>query len=258
MCIIAVKPRGVALPSIETLKRLFYKNPDGAGIAYAIDGAITLSKGYMDINEYIKAVQKIPVEASAIIHTRISTSGGINKELTHPYILTNNYKELRRTSAKLTEGFVVAHNGVFGEFGALKGANDTMQFIVNYLHPLKELKEKARASILDADIKPLINKLVSGSRLVILNTAGEFELFGNYWHEADGVYYSNEGYKPAPAYSGYYSSKYNKYNNYDYYNDCDGFCDYCKHNFKCVWYNQYTQPEPAQPKAKAEHKSASK
>lgn len=260
MCIIAVKPQGVALPSVEILKRMYNKNPDGAGVAYAINGIITINKGYMNINEYIKAVQKIPINATAIIHTRISTSGGIDKELTHPYKLTNDYKELRQTHAKMADGYAVAHNGIFGEFGTMQGANDTMQFIVNYLHPLKELKDKTGGAVIDNDIKPIINKLVSGSRLVIMDVDGNYMLYGNYWHEQDGIYYSNEGYKQRLDYStSYYSSKYNTYNkggyktlDDDYMDECDGYCDYCKNYYKCAWYKEYAkaQQQPAPKKIK--------
>lgn len=251
MCIIAVKPKGVALPSTEILKRMFYKNPDGAGIAYAVDGVITINKGLMKIEDYLKAVQKIPVNATAIIHTRISTSGGINKELTHPYKLSNDFKELRKTSIKTADGYAVAHNGVFSEFGAVANANDTMQFITTYLHPLKELKKQAGGDILDDDIKPLINKLVNGSRLVILDTNGNYKLYGHYWYEDEGIYYSNEGYKQYNHYNNYYGGSYwHDYNDEideEYYNWWD---KYTRKNKTATQKQPAQQPAPKTPKPK--------
>lgn len=223
MCIIAVKPQNVAIPSQEILERIFDKNPDGAGIAYTTNGGIKIIKGIMSKGEFLKVCQKIPTKASAIIHTRISTSGGICKELTHPYKLTNDFKELRKTNIEIKKNdFAVAHNGIFSEFGTMQNANDTMQFIATYLTPLKELKEKNGGKITDNDITPIINRLVNGSRLVIMATDGEFKTYGNGWSEQNGIYYSNEGYKK-PTYT-----------YYDYWNDLE---DYGGNNYN--YYNEY-------------------
>lgn len=210
MCIIAVKPAGVAVPSVEILTRLFNKNPDGAGIALATDKGVKIDKGIMTLNDFLTKVQKIPTDSAAIIHCRISTSGGICRELTHPFILTSDINRMRKTQA-LTQREVVAHNGVFSEFGNKEANNDTTQFIINYLKPLKDLAENANESVQAERLKPIINKLVSGSRLVILDKAGHFTLYGNGWEESNGVYYSNTGYK---EYSYYTTTTGNYYNNY--------------------------------------------
>lgn len=194
MCIIAVKPAGVAAPSVEILTRLFNKNPDGAGIALATDKGVKIDKGIMTLNDFLTKAKKIPTDSAAIIHCRISTSGGICRELTHPFILTSDINKMRKTQA-LTQGEVVAHNGVFGEFGCKEANNDTTQFIINYLKPLKDLAESTGETVQADRLKPIINKLASGSRLVILDKTGRFTLYGNGWEECDGVYYSNTGYK---------------------------------------------------------------
>lgn len=225
MCIIAIKPKNVAIPTTEILERIFDKNPDGAGVAYTTSKGIKIIKGLMTKSEFLKVCEKIPTTATAILHARISTSGGISKELCHPYELTNDFKQLRKTNLTIANGFAVAHNGVFGEFGAMFEANDTMQFIATYLTTLKQLKEDSNGSILDDDIKPIINKLVSGSRLAILDVAGNWEKYGNNWEEYNGVYYSNSGYKKTeyPTYS-------NRY--YDWEKYCDDY------------YGVYYQPKP--------------
>lgn len=217
MCIIAIKPKNVAMPTREILERMFDKNPDGAGVVYTTTkNTIKIVKGIMSKNEFVKTCERIPTTAVAILHTRISTSGGVSKELTHPYKLTNDFKELRKLNAEISEGYAVAHNGVFSEFGAMFEANDTMQFIATYLTALKELKENANGTILDKDIKPIINKLVSGSRLVIIDNFGNWEKYGNNWEEYNGVYYSNSGYKKQ-EYCSYWSSR--------------EWRDYCNNNY---------------------------
>ena len=200
MCIIAVKPAGVAVPSVEILTRLFNKNPDGAGIALATDKGVKIDKGIMTLNDFLTKAKKIPTDSAAIIHCRISTSGGICRELTHPFILSGDINRMRKTQA-LTQREVVAHNGVFGEFGSKEANNDTTQFIINYLKPLKDLAESAGETVQAERLKPIINKLVSGSRLVILDKTGRFTLYGNGWEENNGVYYSNTGYKEYNYYS---------------------------------------------------------
>lgn len=194
MCIIVVKPAGIAVPSVEILTRLFNKNPDGAGIALATDKGVKIDKGIMTLNDFLTKAKKIPTDCAAIIHCRISTSGGICRELTHPFILTSDINKMRKTQA-LTQGEVVAHNGVFSEFGSKEANNDTTQFVINYLKPLKDLAESAGETVQADRLKPIINKLASGSRLVILDKTGLFTLYGNGWEECGGVYYSNTGYK---------------------------------------------------------------
>ncbi|MBR4002951.1 MAG: hypothetical protein IKI95_02640 [Clostridia bacterium] len=196
MCIIAIKPKNVAMPTKEILERMFDKNPHGAGVVYTTEKhTIKIVKGLMSKNEFLKVCEKIPTTAVAILHARISTSGGVCKELTHPYELTNDFKKLRRLTTEIANGYAVAHNGVFNEFGTMFEANDTMQFIATYLTALEDLKKNANGTILDADIKPIINKLVSGSRLVIIDNEGNWQKYGSNWEEHNGVYYSNGGYK---------------------------------------------------------------
>lgn len=220
MCIIAIKPKNVAVPTREILGRMFDKNPDGAGVVYTTTkNTIKIVKGIMNKDEFIKTCEKIPTTAVAILHTRISTSGGVSKELTHPYKLTNDFKELRKLNIEISEGYAVAHNGVFSEFGAMFEANDTMQFIATYLTALKELKENANGTILDADIKPIIDKLVGSSRLVIIDNYGNWKKYGNNWEEYNGVYYSNGGYKKVE-----YPTCRNGYYNWETY--CDDYYGY--------------------------------
>ena len=40
MCVIAAKPSGVKMPSVSTIENMWYKNPDGAGFMYALNGKV--------------------------------------------------------------------------------------------------------------------------------------------------------------------------------------------------------------------------
>lgn len=195
MCIIAVKPANARTPDRGVLKTMFERNPDGAGIMYALDGVLVIKKGLMSFTEFVKAVDSIPEQAAAVIHCRITTSGGTCKELTHPFVLDADINQQRRTEYK-GGGVGVAHNGVFSEFNYKPLNNDTTQFISSYLAPLKALKDRSGGSVQDADMAALINQLVSGSRLVLLDASGKINMYGSGWAQADGVWYSNTTYKP--------------------------------------------------------------
>lgn len=220
MCTLCIKPRGVAVPSEEYLKNMFKNNPDGSGIAYAFGGKIKVIKGLMSEGEFLKACSLIPVDAVAIIHSRITTSGGTSKELTHPYRLCNDIKEMRKTRAVYTDGFVVGHNGIFSEFGKKELNNDTTQFIITYLNNLQDAVSAGGCDILSKKIKPVIEKLTGTSKLAILSSDGRVEMFGSGWICDGGSYFSNSNYKPyEPAiwkvgYSNYYSGGYYNYNDY--------------------------------------------
>lgn len=196
MCILIIKPKGIMTPSEETLKTCFEHNPDGAGFSYNKNGKIILKKGFMTFEEFNKAVKRIPVNSSALIHCRITTSGGTKKGLTHPYPLDNDYKNMMKTSNVLepvydNKSYAVAHNGIFSGLGHHELVNDTCEFIANFLKPLQDIS----GDILDDKLDPVINRLVDTSRLAILDSQGNWKKYGNGWIEVDGIFYSNSTYK---------------------------------------------------------------
>ena len=226
MCILIVKPKDKLTPTKEILKECFTRNPDGAGFCYNKDGNIVIRKGFMNFEEFYTATQKIPTESTALIHCRIGTSGGNIPELTHPYPLTNNIKELKKTTLLLKGGddkpvYAVGHNGVF--YGLKtpypEGVNDTCVFIANLLTPLKNIAP----DLLDESLDAIINKLVDTSRIAILDNNGRVKMYGTGWIEDDGIYYSNNTYKKV-VYSTYnyggksWKSYYDSYND-DYYDN---------------------------------------
>ena len=225
MCIICVKPKTSARPAADTLREMYKRNPDGAGIAYASGGVVVLKKGLMTIDEFLKAADKVPEDAPAIYHCRISTSGGVCKELTHPYNLAADIKTQRQTRSTWALP-AVAHNGVFARFAKKDLNNDTTQFITNYLAPLQKLKTQTGGSIIDDDVAAIINELVGSSKIAILTPDGNLKMYGSYWIEDGGLSYSNATYKPytPPTYSyasSYYGTPRKRHDKtlYDWYED---------------------------------------
>lgn len=216
MCIIAVKRPEVAAPSDETLKIMFEKNPDGGGVAWSYKGALHIIKGLMTFDEFLDAAHKIPQDAPAIYHTRIQTSGGVNKELTHPFLIDADIKKQRQTKTITTNGSALAHNGIFNQYKRKDLNNDTTQFITNNIAPLKALKDKTGGKITDADIKNIIDELTGSSRVAILTADGTLETYGSGWTTDAGIKYSNSGYKKF-EYKNYFK-------NYELFDDYDKYC----------------------------------
>ncbi len=217
MCIIAIKPKNIEAPSKETFKNMFRANPDGAGVAFNLNNKLYIIKGLMTFDEFWRVCEKIPVESSAIYHARISTSGGICQELTHPYLLDENIFNQRKIYTEVKKGIAVAHNGVFSEFDKKEFNNDTTQFISTYLVPLNKLERRAFKSILDDDLDKIINKLCGYSnKLAMIDEKGNIKKYGSGWIFKKGVYYSNY------SFESYYHTNF-------LYDDMDSFCLSKKH-----------------------------
>jgi hypothetical protein len=218
MCILAVKPRGIAIPSDETLRQMFRHNSDGAGISYNLNGKIILKKGLMSVDQFIKAVHSIPTTSTALIHCRITTSGGTNEHCTHPFRLCDDTKVMGRIK-DCFNGYAVGHNGIFSflDTKTRVGVNDTMIFIQNYLNPLSSV---AKDNLLDDSLEPIINKLVTGSRLAILKDDGTYKKYGDGWKYSDGIYYSNDTYMD---YTGKYDCNSHWWEDDEYYYTSDGW-----------------------------------
>ena len=203
MCIIVVKKVGVELPGLDVLQRCDTSNPDGAGFMYAEGGTVVIRKGFMKFNRLMDALKTIPdiKNTPLAIHFRIGTSGGKTDKQTHPFPVTNNTKLLIKKEG--TTRLAIAHNGVIGSGSG--GCSDTMLLIKDVL--CEALVKSGEGLVGD------ILKYVKGNRFVLLNGEGQLTIIGDGWEEADGVQYSNSGYK------GYkYGSA---FNGYDWSDDFD-------------------------------------
>ena len=84
MCVAIYKPANVKTPSLDTLKRCWDANPDGAGFALLTGGdkyAIEIHKGYMTWKQFKAAFEKYRLADFAgdmLLHFRIATHGGIS------------------------------------------------------------------------------------------------------------------------------------------------------------------------------------
>ncbi len=203
MCIIVVKPQGIPLPNMETLKTCFDKNPHGAGIAVLKSGEVEthVVKGFFDFEVFFnEAIPLIDTQDIALLHFRIASHGAIDEGNCHPFVITKDIDVLRTTDI-YTSRTVVAHNGIIGMHEEEnEHLSDTQIFIKNVL---------ADESIYDTiftseDTQDIIKQYIGSDRLAFLNPQEGILLIGRFIKD-NGLYYSNEGYISYPDYGYDYS-----------------------------------------------------
>jgi predicted glutamine amidotransferase len=234
MCVIVYKPKNVDFPSKETLEKCWNKNDDGAGFMYPYKNKVVIKKGFMTFDEFYEeltsTINTYGDKRPFVMHFRITTQGGVQAKLTHPYPISKNMDDLREL--RFVSDMGVAHNGIISLTSnhSENDNNDTMKFITDYL----SLIVKNRSYYKDADNLDLISKLCK-SKLAILDGAGHVELIGNFIKGEDDCYYSNENFRT------YNDTKTINYNYYRYYdipkseNKTDAII--CENADKTVWKN---------------------
>lgn len=189
MCIIAYKPLNVAFPEEYILQNCFENNDDGAGFMYVHEGAVHIKKGYETFEAFMKALNKARAltgdKVPYVMHFRIATQG-YEKTMTHPFPLSSNMNNLKHLRTKCSIG--VAHNGILDiTSDGAKDYSDTMKFITDYLSNIIQSYDWYK----NKRTKKLIEYLIDGSRLAILDAHSHCELMGKGWECDNGIYYSN-------------------------------------------------------------------
>lgn len=200
MCIAIYKPKGFAMPSKKSLRNCFENNNDGAGFMYAFDDKVHILKGFETFSDFHKSLKsemkKIDktngFNTDLVLHFRISTQGGVQQGLTHPYPICDDYDFMRSTECICDMG--LAHNGIIDVSSNyyVKDHNDTMEFIKEILSPMINGRRNFyKSNALNSVVNYLLGK---SNKIVILDGSGKATMYGD-WIEDHGVYYSNESYK---------------------------------------------------------------
>lgn len=191
MCVILVKERGIELPTKDVLESCWKRNPDGAGFMFNDCNKVVIMKGFMTFEEFYLRLQTANEfyhlkEKGLVIHFRIATSGLKDKGNCHPYPISNDNLDLRKSFILTDLG--IAHNGIIKSYnGKDKVLNDTQLFIKNDLFELNSLEKKFYKNTI---FQSMIERLIDGSRLVFLNKKGEIIKLGN-WFQDGNYYFSN-------------------------------------------------------------------
>lgn len=214
MCVIAFSPKGVDIPTISQIKSMWQHNPDGAGYAYVGKGGkVVYRKGFMTLEALLKELEAPErfKNTNFAIHFRIGTSGENDKATCHPFPISTNFGELRKTEGEVDS--VLFHNGILSDGGIVSPlASDTQDFVVA-MTPLLQKYNKSKARDF------FIGELTTGSRLLVLYKGNAFKMFGK-WEKDGDIWVSNLNYKTDYTWygSGYYGYHYYGYD-YDYDDD---------------------------------------
>ncbi len=83
MCVLVVAR--TTFPTLEQLKLMEKKNPDGGGMAWIEGGAVRWKKG-LTAEQIFAQGSRLPLPV--VIHFRMATVGGAKRRLTHPFPIT--------------------------------------------------------------------------------------------------------------------------------------------------------------------------
>lgn len=216
MCIIMYKPLNMAFPEEATLKNCWDNNPNMGGFMYALNGEVHIKKGYKTWEAFLDALNKTRAmtgdDVPYVCHFRISTQG-YDTSCCQPFPLSEKMKRLRKNHCVANIG--VAHNGIIDiTSDGAEDYSDTMKFITDYMVNIIRGLDWYK----DSRNLKLIENLIVGSRLAILDKNGHCQLMGNGWVEDKGIYYSNS------TYSYKKTTYYRGFNQPAYVWEDDGYC----------------------------------
>ena len=255
MCIIVAIPAGVSVPSDDTLKECFTRNPDGAGFMWSDGKQVNIRKGFMTWSDFKEALDteldsgRIYDDSAMVLHFRITTSGKTQPSCCHPFPISDRKEDLQALSIR--SRFGIAHNGIIMGRDTSDGWSDTMDYVAGVVAPLARMHPSFMYS---DDAKKLLEETCM-SKLAIINHAGEMVLVGDF-KEDGGVFYSNASYIPVrwdySSYGNWWSSQ--RYDEKDYgapFGSMDKLvgelkfsaCEFCENNVECVEYGEWCSDE---------------
>jgi predicted glutamine amidotransferase len=203
MCIVIVKTEQTDIPK-EQLKESFDNNRDGSGYLFAMNGNLTIKKGFFVFNDfydnYSRDMEKFNNPVS-IIHFRITTHGLTNKLNCHPFLVNDEI------------GF--AHNGMIDFVDDHKKKSDTMMFRNDILRNMPS------KWIFNDSVLKLMEESIGTSKLAFLDRNGNYRIVNEdlgHWNKNETIWYSNKSYcevrRAVYAYNNYgHASIYNAYGN---------------------------------------------
>lgn len=166
MCVIVYKPKGVAMPTLETLRKCWERNPDGAGLMFPAGGRVRWRKGCMEWESFERALRSLTEARDTrgipvALHFRIATHGGVKPGCCHPFPVCKDYGRMRETEGGCEVGFM--HNGTLSGLETGAGVSDSMAFASGVLAPLRAMCE---GFVTDKRASRLIASSTQGSRFL--------------------------------------------------------------------------------------------
>ena len=183
MCIAIYKPKDKVIP-LEILEECWRVNDDGAGFMFSENKELHVRKGFMNFDSFYKAF-KPHEEKNAVLHFRITTHGKTNEANTHPFVVGKD--------------LAFVHNGIISAVDTKTEPDfsDTYHFNKKILHKLYASDNRF---VKKQHFKDLITNYIGYSKLIFLDNKGRVTIFNEdkgTWD--DGIWYSNNSYKPYPT-----------------------------------------------------------
>lgn len=208
MCVIAVSKKGIKQPTEAELKKMWDTNSHGGGYMVSRNGKVEIHKGFMQWDDFIRSVhsEHFTDRDSVVYHFRISTQGGINSEMCHPFPLSNNLEHMKVLDVLCNVG--IAHNGIIPITTTAKETefSDTALFITQYL----TLLIRSEKDIKNEYIRSMIGELIGHSKLAIMDKNGEIYTIGKFYNH-NGILLSNENHLidwgKVKTYKSFYNTK---------------------------------------------------
>lgn len=196
MCIAIVKTKD-GIISDDILRTCFKNNPHGSGIAWTENNQLYIIKGIFNVDEFINTVRDVEQKADSniLIHCRISTSGLVDENNSHPHIVNDS--------------LVLIHNGIL-DIDVPKNSteSDTVLFIKEYLKDLPKDFEYNKSIM-----RLIEDRIGSFNKFCFLNSNGDYFILNEKSGEwINGVWYSNDSYQPKLF---TYTKSYKSYSMYD-------------------------------------------
>jgi hypothetical protein len=190
MCVIAVCENGTKLTR-ETFHDCFYSNGHGAGFAWIADGAINFAKGFMD-EKLAWRVYKQICDHPHVAHFRLVSAGEKCRELTHPFLITQDSELVMNYSGVDP---VLFHNGTITNWKAL----GIMVALARKKPTAGKLSDTRVMAIAVSMAGENILDLDGGKYVVAL--PGGFVTYGDPWTMKDGINFSNTYFSYRTSYS---------------------------------------------------------
>lgn len=165
MCCIIYKPKGVQMPSLDTLAKIKKLNHNGYGFV----STGHFHKG-LDYRTFLRHLSEVGDDEDCIIHFRLATQGSICRANCHPFE---------------KDGVYFAHNGVLRTC-PVNDMTDSEIVFRYQIYP--DVIQRYGYGTKQADWA--IRQICGNSSRFAMMYQGEVRLYGDY-KIVDGVYYSN-------------------------------------------------------------------
>ena len=170
MCVIAIKNKGVSLPSESELRMAFECNPHGCGF---VSSSGLYWRG-MDFEEFYEKLQDVSIDDACIIHFRYATHGSHKPSNCHPFKYGDLY---------------FAHNGIL-PVRTKKDMTDSETVFRNILAPAANLFGFGTPGFTS-----VVNRNIYSSKFAFMYH-GRIKYYGRWIREDNGLLWSNLNHRP--------------------------------------------------------------